>query len=57
MNKIEKANQIERFIIDNYLSIPKDNYMKLSEVKTSYNFPTLKTDDDRIFTGGIDEYD
>lgn len=54
---MEQFNEIERFIIDNYLCIPKDDYMKLFEVKASYNFPTLKTDDDGIFTGDADEYD
>jgi len=54
---MEQANEIERFIIDNYLSIPKDDYMRLFDVKASYHFPTLKTDDDGIFTGEIDEYD
>lgn len=31
--------------------------MKLFDVKASYDFPTLKTDDDGIFTGDADEYD
>ena len=31
--------------------------MRLFEVKASYDFPTLKTDDDGIFTGDADEYD
>lgn len=57
INKMKKVNEIERFIIDNYLCIPKDDYMKLFEVKASYDFPTLKTDDDGIFTGDADEYD
>ena len=57
INKMEKVNEIERFIIDNYLCIPKDDYIKLFEVKASYDFPTLKTDDDGIFTGDADEYD
>lgn len=54
---MEKVNEIERFIIDNHLCIPKDDYMTLFEVKASYDFPTLKTDDDGIFTGETDEYD
>ena len=54
---MKKVNEIERFIIDNHLCIPKDNYMTLFEVKASYDFPTLKTDDDGIFTGDADEYD
>jgi hypothetical protein len=49
--------EIERFIIDNYLCIPKNDYMRLFKVKASYDFPTLKTDEDGIFTGEIDEYD
>jgi len=57
INKMEKVNEIERFIIDNHLCIPKDDYIRLFEVKASYDFPTLKTDDDGIFTGEIDEYD
>jgi hypothetical protein len=57
INKMEKVDEIERFIIDNYLCIPKDDYMKLFEVKASYDFPTLKTDEDGIFTGDVDEYD
>lgn len=57
INKMEQVDEIERFIIDNYLCIPKDDYMKLFEVKASYDFPTLKTDDVGIFTGEIDEYD
>jgi hypothetical protein len=54
---MEKVNEIERFIVDNYLCIPKDDYMRLFNVKASYDFPTLKIDDDGIFTGEIDEYD
>ena len=57
INKMEQVNEIERFIIDNYLCIPKDDYMRLFEVSASYNFPTLKTDDYGIFTGDADEYD
>jgi hypothetical protein len=57
INKMEKVNEIERFIVDNYLCIPKDDYMRLFNVKASYDFPTLKIDDDGIFTGEIDEYD
>lgn len=57
INKMEKVNEIERFIIDNYLCIPKYDYKRLFKVKASYDFPTLKTDDDGIFTGEIDEYD
>lgn len=38
-------------------SIQKDDYKKLFNVKASYDFPTLKTDDDGIFTCEIDEYD
>jgi len=57
INKMEQVDEIEQFIIDNYLSIPKDDYMRLFDVKASYDFPTLKTDDDGIFTGEIDEYD
>jgi len=54
---MEQANEIDRFIIDNYLCIPKEDYMRLFDVKASYHFPTLKIDDDGIFTGEIDEYD
>ena len=54
---MEKVDEIERFIVDNYLCIPKDDYMRLFNVKVSYDFPTLKTDDEGIFTGEIDEYD
>lgn len=57
INKMEQVDEIERFIIDNHLCIPKDDYMTLFEVKASYDFPTLKTDDDGIFTGDADEYD
>jgi len=57
INKMEKVDEIERFIVDNYLCIPKDDYMRLFNVKALYDFPTLKTDDDGIFTGEIDEYD
>jgi len=57
INKMEQAEEIDRFVIDNYLSIPKEDYMKLFDVKASYHFPTLKTDDDGIFTGEIDDYD
>ena len=56
MNQVNN-NEIERFIIDNYLCIPKDDYMRLFKVKASYDFPTLKTDEDGIFTGETDEYD
>ena len=57
INKMEKVDEIERFIVDNYLCIPKDDYMRLFNVKASYDFPTLKTDEDGIFTGETDEYD
>lgn len=57
INKMEKVDEIERFIVDNYLCIPKDDYMRLFNVKSLYDFPTLKTDEDGIFTGEIDEYD
>jgi len=57
INKMEQVDEIEQFIIDNHLCIPKDDYIRLFEVKASYDFPTLKTDDDGIFTGETDEYD
>ena len=57
INKMEQTDEIEQFIIDNYLCIPKDDYMRLFDVKASYDFPTLKIDDDGVFTGEIDEYD
>lgn len=50
-----KVDEIKRFIIGNYLCIPKEDYIKLFEA--SYDFPTLKTYDDGIFTGDADEYD
>ena len=31
--------------------------MRLFDVKASYDFPILKTDDDGIFIGDADEYD
>lgn len=36
INIMEKVNEIERFIIDNHLCIPKDDYIRLFEVKASY---------------------
>lgn len=51
------SDYIARNILENQLAISKDDYMRLFEVKSSYDFPTLKTDDDGIFTGEIDEYD
>jgi hypothetical protein len=44
-------------ILENQLGIPKYDYERLFEVKSSYDFPTLKTNDDGIFTGEIDDYD
>ncbi len=46
-----------RMILEYELRIPKEYYEKLFEVKASYDFPTLKTDYDGIFTGETDEYD
>jgi len=57
INKMEQVDEIEQFIIDNHLCIPKDDYIRLFEVKASYDFPTLKIDDDGIFTGETDKYD
>lgn len=44
-------------ILENELGILKDTYIKLFEVKATYDFPTLKTDYDGIFTGESDDYD
>ena len=46
-----------RIILKNQLSIPKPEYEKLFNVKAKYDFPSLKTDDDGIFTGETNEYD
>jgi hypothetical protein len=45
-------------ILKNELSIPKEQYIQLFQLdKLPYDFPSLKTDEDGIFTGEIDEYD
>jgi len=45
-------------ILENELSISKEQYQQLFQLdKLPYNFPSLKTDEDGIFTGEIDEYD
>ena len=36
INKMEHVDEIEQFIIDNHLCIPKDDYIRLFEVKASY---------------------
>ena len=41
INKMEKVDEIERFIVDNYLCIPKDDYMSLFNIKASYDFPFI----------------
>jgi hypothetical protein len=51
---------IETFghILKNELSIPKEQYIQLFQLdKLPYDFPSLKTDDEGIFTGETDEYD
>jgi len=55
INKMEKTIALD--ILENQL-ITKENYIKLFQLdKLPYNFPSLKTDEDGIFTGEIDEYD
>jgi len=44
-------------ILENQLGIRKEEYQRLFEVKAVYDFPSLKTDDDGIFTGETDTYD
>ena len=45
LNGHSKVDEIERFIVDNYLCIPKDDYMRLFQLdKLPYNFPTSKVD-------------
>jgi hypothetical protein len=46
-----------RNILENELSIPKDEYEKLFNIKAKYDFPSLKIEDNGIFTGKTDEYD
>ena len=56
INKIEES--LAHNILENQLKIPKEKYIKLFQLdKLPYNFPSLKTDDDGIFTGETDEYD
>jgi len=54
-------DDIETFahnILENQLNIPKEKYIRLFQLdKLPYNFPSLKTDDEGIFTGETDEYD
>lgn len=54
----ENIETFGHYILKNELSIPKEQYIRLFQLdKLPYDFPSLKTDDDGIFTGEIDEYD
>ena len=54
----ENCETYGHHILKNELSIPKEKYIELFQLdKIPYDFPSLKTDDDGIFTGEIDEYD
>ena len=47
-----------RDILENQLEIPKEEYANLFQIKIPlYNFPSLKIDDDGIFTGDAEIYD
>ncbi len=55
-NIMEKTIALD--ILENQLNIPKEKYIRLFQLdKLPYNFPSLKTDDEGIFTGETDEYD
>jgi len=54
----ENIETFGRHILKNESSIPKEQYIQLFQLdKLPYDFPSLKTDDEGIFTGEIDEYD
>jgi len=54
----ENIETFGHHILKNESSIPKEQYIQLFQLdKLPYDFPSLKTDDEGIFTGEIDEYD
>jgi len=54
----ENIETFGHHILKNESSIPKEQYIQLFQLdKLPYDFPSLKIDDEGIFTGEIDEYD